>query len=383
MPIGFKPSPRPTIGIEEEFQLCDLETGDLVPKADEIMSSAGPELRKHLSYDLLLTLVEANTKISGSVEEGIEDLVDKRRQVQALAELSACTLGMTGTHPYADPHQQRFVSTPDYQWVKEQLGYVAQRNITFGLHVHIGVDDAERAIYVANRMRLWIGPLIALAANSPYLDGVDTGWDAARVYVFGAFPRAGIPPKLRSYDEFAAQMDALIAASAITKPRQIWWNVRVHPEYGTVEFRACDVQISVPRTAAIVALVQALVVAYGDAHRAGKPEPYLPGAYLEDLRWKGMRFGLNGDVVDAETSEVISMPALVERMVEVAWPAATKLGTTGYLDVVSEILQLGNGAAAQRVALAEEGGDLRKLQHRLLREAVEKGIRHPGLDSLG
>ncbi len=383
MPIGFKPSPRPTIGIEEEFQLCDLETGDLVPKADEIMSSAGPELRKHLSYDLLLTLVEANTKISGSVEEGIEDLVDKRRQVQALAELSACTLGMTGTHPYADPHQQRFVSTPDYQWVKEQLGYVAQRNITFGLHVHIGVDDAERAIYVANRMRLWIGPLIALAANSPYLDGVDTGWDAARVYVFGAFPRAGIPPKLRSYDEFAAQMDALIAASAITKPRQIWWNVRVHPEYGTVEFRACDVQISVPRTAAIVALVQALVVAYGDAHRAGEPEPYLPGAYLEDLRWKGMRFGLNGDVVDAETSEVISMPALVERMVEVAWPAATKLGTTGYLDVVSEILQLGNGAAAQRVALAEEGGDLRKLQHRLLREAVEKGIRHPGLDSLG
>ncbi len=383
MPIGFEPSPLPTIGIEEEFQLCDLESGDLVPKADEIMASAGPELRKHLSYDLLLTLIEANTKISESVEEGIEDLVDKRRQVQALAELSACTLGMTGTHPYADPHQQRFVSTPDYQWVREQLGYVAQRNITFGLHVHIGVDDAERAVYVANRMRLWIGPLIALAANSPYLDGVDTGWDAARVYTFGAFPRAGIPPKLRSYEEFAAQMDALIAASAITKPRQIWWNVRVHPEYGTVEFRACDVQISVPRTAAIVALVQALVVAYGDAHRAGKPEPYLPGAYLEDLRWKGMRFGLSADVIDAETSEVVSMPTLVERMVEVAWPAAAKLGTTGYLDIVSEILQLGNGAAAQRAALAEEGGDLRKLQHRLLREAVEKGIRQPGLDSLG
>ena len=347
MPIGFEPSPLPTIGIEEEFQLCDLESGDLVPKADEIMAAAGPELRKHLSYDLLLTLIEANTKISESVEEGIEDLVDKRRQAQALAELSACTLGMTGTHPYADPHQQRFVSTPDYQWVREQLGYVAQRNITFGLHVHIGVDDAERAVYVANRMRLWIGPLIALAANSPYLDGVDTGWDAARVYAFGAFPRAGIP------------------------------------EYGTVEFRACDVQISVPRTAAIVALVQALVVAYGDAHRAGKPEPYLPGAYLVDLRWKGMRFGLSADVIDAETSEVVSMPALVERMVEVAWPAATKLGTTGYLDIVSEILQLGNGAAAQRAALAEEGGDLRKLQHRLLREAVEKGIRQPGLDSLG
>ena len=383
MPIQFEPSLHPTIGIEEEFQLCDPESGDLVPKADEIMASASPELRKHLSYDLLLTLIEANTKISASVEEGIEDLLDKRRQVQALAEQSLCTLGMTGTHPYADPHEQRFVSTPDYQWVREQLGYIAQRNITFGLHVHIGVDDAERAVYVANRMRLWIGPLIALAANSPYLDGVDTGWDAARVYAFGAFPRAGIPPRLKSYDAFAAQMDVLIDAGAITKPRQIWWNVRVHPQYGTVEFRACDVQSSVPRTAAIVALVQALVVAYGDAHRAGQPEPYLPGAYLEDLRWKGMRFGLNADVIDAETAEVISMPSLVERMVEVAWPAATKLGTTQYLDLVPEILQTGNGATAQREALVAEGGDLRKLQHRLLREAVEKGIRDPSPGPLG
>ena len=129
--------------------------------------------------------------------------------------------------------------------------------------------------------------------------------------------------------------------------------------------------------------MQALVVAYGDAHRAGEPEPYLPGAYLEDLRWKGMRFGLNADVIDAETAEVISMPSLVERMVEVAWPAATKLGTTQYLDLVPEILQTGNGATAQREALVAEGGDLRKLQHRLLREAVEKGIRDPSPGPLG
>ncbi|HJO30777.1 MAG TPA: hypothetical protein QGG30_09870, partial [Acidobacteriota bacterium] len=134
---------------------------------------------------------------------------------------------------------------------------------------------------------------------------------------------------------------------------------------------------------AIVALVQALVVAYGDAHRAGEPEPYLPGAYLEDLRWKGMRFGLSADVIDAETAKVVSMPALVERMVGVAWPAATKLGTTKYLDVISKILQFGNGATAQREALVAEGGDLRKLQHRLLQEAVEKGIRDPSLGRPG
>jgi carboxylate-amine ligase len=131
------------------------------------------------------------------------------------------------------------------------------------------------------------------------------------------------------------------------------------------------------RTAAIVALVQALVVAYGDAHRVGEPEPYLPGAYLEDLRWKGMRFGLDADVIDAETSEVISMPEFVGRMVEVARPAAEKLGTIEYFDVVSEILRAGNGATRQRAALLEEGGDIRQLQLRLLREAAEKGIRDP------
>ena len=377
MPIAFEPSPRPTLGIEEEFQLCDPHTGDLVPKADDIMAAADARLRERLSYDLLLTLVEANTEVSETVDEGIENLLDKRRKVQALAEATGCTLGMTGTHPYADPKQQQIVDTPDYHWVSDQLGYVAQRNITFGLHVHVGVDDAERAVYIANRMRLWIGPLIALAANSPYLDGVDTGWDAARVYAFGAFPRAGIPPRLGSYGEFAEQMDALIAAAAITKPRQIWWNVRVHPQYGTVEFRACDVQASVPRTAAIVALVQALVVAYGDAHRAGEPEPYLPGAFLEDLRWKGMRFGLDADVIDAETSEVLSMPDFIGRMVEVARPAAAKLGTSPYLEAVSDILSSGNGATAQRAALEEEGGDLRRLQLRLLQEAAESGIRNP------
>ncbi len=377
MPIAFEPSPRPTLGIEEEFQLCDPISGDLVPKADAIMEAADPQLRERLSYDLLQTLVEANTEISESVDEGITNLLDKRRRVQELAQAAGCTLGMTGTHPYADPKEQQIVDTPDYHWVRDQLGYVAQRNITFGLHVHVGVDDGERAVYIANRMRLWIGPLIALAANSPFLDNVDTGWDAARVYAFGAFPRAGIPPHLGSYSEFAEQIDVLIAAAAITKPRQIWWNVRVHPQFGTVEFRACDVQASVPRTASIVALVQALVVAYGDAHRAGEPEPPMPGAYLEDLRWKGMRFGLDADVIDAETSEILSMKDFVGRMVEVAWPAAEKLGTTAYLDVVTEILRSGNGATAQRAALVEEGGDLQRLQLRLLAETAESGIRNP------
>ncbi len=379
MPIAFEPSPRPTLGIEEEYQICDPKTGNLLPMVDFIMDHADPELRERLSYDLLLTLIEANTEVSETVGEAIDNLLDKRRKVQALAEQGGCTLGLTGTHPFADPKEQRFVDTPDYQWVHDQLGYVAQRNITFGLHVHVGVDDGDRAVYIANRMRKWIGPLIGLAANSPFLDGVDTGWDAARVYSFGVFPRAGIPPRLASYDEFAAQIDGLIASGAITKPRQIWWNVRVHPQFGTVEFRACDVQLSLAHTSAIVALIQALVVAYGDAHRAGEPEPELAWAYLEDARWKGMRFGLDADVIHAETGVVMPMPDYVREMRRVAAPAAEKLGTSAYLDVVDDMLRIGNEATAQRAMLKECDGDLRCLHLQLLEMALEEGIRNPVL----
>jgi len=379
MPIPFKPSPRPTLGIEEEYQLCDPQSGDLVPKVDYIMAHADPALRERLSYDLILSLVEANTEVSENVDEGIDNLLDKRRKVQALAEEAGCTLGLGGTHPYADPMKTEFVDTPDYAWVHEQLGYVAQRNITFGLHVHVGIDDGERAVYVANRMRQWIGPLIAVAANSPYLDGVDTGWNAARLYAFGAFPRAGIPPRLRSYESFAQEIDALIAAGAITKPRQIWWNVRVHPQYGTVEFRACDVQRSLRRTAAITAVVQALMVGYADAHRAGEEEPDLHGTYLEDQRWKGMRFGLDADVIDAESGAVLSMPDYVRQMIDVATPAADKLGTRHHLETLHEILRDGNEASQQRALLQEMDGDLQRMQLELLERALEHGIRNPGV----
>lgn len=377
MSIAYRGSPQPTLGIEEEYQLCDPQTGDLVPLVDDLLERADDELRPHLGYDLLQALIEANTGVNETVEAAMDDLLEKRRAVQRLAEASGCTLGLTGTHPFADPKEQAFVDTPDYQWVADQLGYVAQRNLTFGLHVHVGVDDGDRALYVANRLRQWIGPLIALAANSPFLDGVDTGWSAARIYAFGAFPRAGMPPRIDTWAEFSDQIERLIDAGAITKPRQIWWNIRAHPEYGTVEVRVFDVQASVPRTATMVAISQALVVTYADAHRRGEPEPQLAGAYLEDLRWKGMRFGLEGDVVDPLTGEVVSMRDYVGRMVELARPAADRLGTGTYLDHVSVILKEGNGATRQRALYEGCDGDIRATQLRLLEEARVSGIEDP------
>lgn len=380
MPFPFNASSRPTLGIEEEFQICDPATGDLVPVADRVMGQAGAELAKYLSYDLLLGLIEVNTDVAEDVEEAMAMVLHGRRRVQALVEELGCTLGMTGTHPFAVASEQRTVDTEAYRWVYDQLRYVAQRNLTFGMHVHVGVDDADRAIYVANRMRQWIGPLIALSANSPFLDGVDTGWESARCYAFGAFPRAAMPPRFLDWSDFEGQIERFVAAESITRPRQIWWNVRAHPTYGTVEMRCCDMQASLRRTASLVALVQALVVTYAEAHRRGEPEPELPHADLEDGRFKGMRFGLEGRLVDPARGEAMSMRDYVRRMLEVAAAAAAELGTTAYLRVAEEVLEQGSGSTWQRQLASELGGDLRAVQLRLLERARRDGIEEPDLE---
>lgn len=378
MRYPFEPSPRPTLGIEEEYQICDPKTGALVPRVDGLMGHADDELRRWLSYDLIQGLIETATGIAENVAQGMADIADKRRRIQALAEAEGCTLGITGTHPYADPKATVFVENESYRWVRGQLHYVARRNITFGMHVHVGVGSAERAVYVNNRMRRWIGPLIALAANSPFLDEVDTGWDSARSFTFGTFPRSGVPPTLRSWDHFEELMVHLTEARSIEKMRHIWWNVRPHPMYGTVEVRACDVQTSLRRTALIVALSQALIVTYGDRHAAGEPEAPLERTYLEDGRFKGMRFGLDCDVVDAETGEVMPMRDQVRAMVDFAGDAAAKLGTEDYLAEAGVVLEQGNGAAAQRRLAYELGGDLHRVQRRLLEIAREQ-IESPDL----
>lgn len=380
MPFPFNASPRPTLGIEEEYQICDPASGDLVPVAHRAMAEADPELARYLSYDLLLGLIEVNTDVAEDVEEGMAMVLDRRRRVQALVEELGCTLGMTGTHPFAVAAEQRTVDTEAYRWVYDQLRYVAQRNLTFGMHVHVGVDDADRAIYVANRMRQWIGPLIALSANSPFLDGVDTGWESARCYAFGAFPRAAMPPRFRDWSDFEGQIERFMAADSITRPRQIWWNVRAHPSYGTVEVRCCDMQASLRRTASLVALVQALVVTYAEAHRRGEREPKMPRADLEDGRFKGMRFGLEGRVIDPVSGEALSMRDYIRQMLEVAGEAAADLGTTRYLRVAEEVLEEGTGSARQRQLASQLGGDLRAVQRRLLETARTDGIDNSDLE---
>jgi carboxylate-amine ligase len=357
-----------TLGIEEEYQVCDPRTGDLAPGVERILAAAPAAIRERLSYELLHTVLEGNTPVTASVEEAVSYLRNLRRQLFSTADELGLTLGLAGTHPFARWQDQGFVDTPDYQWVGDQLRYLAQRNLSFGMHVHVGVADREERVSLNNRLRRWMSPLLALSCSSPFFEGVPTGFLSIRTHVFGAFPRTGFPPRFRGHADYLATIEALTAAGSITKRRQVWWNVRPRESYRTVEVRVMDVQLSLRRLRGFTALVQALVARDLRELRDGRPEEDLREAYLADGVWKAMRFGLEGTIVDPEDGRTLPMRDAIEEMLAWAAPAAHELGTEGDLGILEEILAEGTEAEAQ-LALYHELGDVRSVQLELLARA--------------
>ncbi len=360
-----------TLGIEEEYQVCDPRTGNLAPGVERILEAAPPPLRERLSYELLHTVLEGNTAVSATVDEALANVLALRRELFGLAERLDLALGLSGTHPFARWSDQEFVDTPDYQWVGDQLRYLARRNLSFGLHVHVGVADPEARVSVNNRLRRWLAPLLALSCSSPFFEGIDTGFLSIRTHVFGAFPRTGYPPRFRSHADWRATVDALIAAGSIAKARQIWWNVRPRESYRTVEVRVTDVQVSLRRLRGLTAAVQALVAADLRDIRDGRGEEHLRDAYLADALFKAMRFGLEGAIADPASGVALPMRDAVGLMLERALPSARELGTEADVRILEEVLARGTEAEEQ-LALRRELGDLGRVQLRLLERAREE-----------
>jgi len=360
-----------TLGIEEEYQVCDPRTGDLTPGVERLLERAWPALRERMAFELLHSVLEGNTAVAESVEDAMAMILRLRRDLFTVAEQLDLALGLGGTHPFARWSDQGFVDTPDYQWVGEQLRYLALRNLSFGLHVHVGVRDPEARVSINNRMRRWLAPLLALSCNSPFLEGVDTGFLSIRTHVFGSFPRTGLPPPLRNYEDYLSTVASLTAAQSINKPRQVWWNVRPRDEYGTIEVRVMDVQVSLRRVRGFTAVTQALVAGYLREIGDGRPEEDLREAFLSDALFKAMRFGLDARIVDPASGTTLTIREAVDAMVERALPAARELGTEKDLAILEEILAQGTEAEAQ-LELFRELGDLRRLQLRLLEKAREE-----------
>ena len=344
-----------TIGVEEEYMLCDPVSGELINRADEIMDLLDKDLKPRYSYELILSEIEVNTSVSNSVKMAMKEISFLRNNTMKLGEKLGFRIGISGTHPTALCKDQLFVQNDSYNWVVEQLNYYAKRNVTFAMHVHIAVKDEHYAICIANALRQWIAPLLALSTNSPFFEGENTGMRSSRTMQFGVFPRTNIPMRFKNFSEYKILIDNYLSSDTIAKPRQIWWKIRPHMEFGTIEFRICDVQRSLKNVEMITAISQALVYqASKDLDNRCLLESFNM-EYLNDALWKAARFPLTSQMIDPQTNTVCTLLDQIYKMKEYIKNALKYWNNQHINNYIDFIIKNGT-EADQQVKVYEESG---------------------------
>jgi glutamate---cysteine ligase / carboxylate-amine ligase len=336
-----------TIGIEEEYQLLSAESHELVPRFDEIADEAGDE---RVRQELMTSVLEAATGIHGRVGDAVDEVREIRGRLRDAADRRGARIASAGTHPFSRWEHQEITDSPRYQGVVEELRWVAEQVAIFGLHVHVAVPSADAAAAVTTAMRTHVPELLALSANSPYWQGHATGLASTRSKVFEVMPRSGLPPRLDSYAEFEQLVERGAAAGFFQDYTYLWWDVRPHPNLGTVELRAFDAQTRVESVAAIGALTQGLVATFAEE----RPPPQ-PRTFVDENKWRAARYGLDADLVDLERDRERPARVAIEELVEQAAPYARRLGCADELAEVDGILRRGGGTAEQRRASEREG----------------------------
>lgn len=310
-----------TVGIEEEFALLDPVTLDLVPRFEELRDCArsqDPLLAEGITGELISSEIEIISGRGENLADAFSRQRERRRRLFALASRQGATLAATGTHPWADYRQQPIIDTEHYRRVEQGLKYVAWRNNTFSLHVHVGVRDINRAVLVCDRLRPVLPLLLAVSANSPYLDGRDSGLHTARTQSFTRnFPRCGIPDAFGGWSAYREYIEFLLRTRSIVEFTQVWWSVRPHFEFGTVEVRICDAQGTVPESEALASLMVACVAQAARDIDEGVPFSDPPPRLLEENMWRAIRHGLDGHMIDLERAQEYPAAAIVERLA--AW----------------------------------------------------------------
>ena len=329
-----------TIGIEEEYMICDSE-GNLINKADNIMAALEDHMHDRFSYELIQSEIESNTSICQSVDESIDELLDLRSYLKKIGDKHDYNIGISGTHPTALPSKQEFIQNESYNWVKDNLRYYASRNITFSNHFHIGVNNLDTAIRITNSLRKWTAPLLALSSNSPFFEGIHTGFHSSRTMNFGNFPRTHIPPKIKSEKDFLNLISILKDSDAIAKDRHIWWKIRPHTDYGTIEFRMCDAQRSIKRVKMLAAICQALVYQSSIDLDNNQLEEDYDYELLLDSVWKACRFGQEGKISNFADNGVISIKNSVLDMINYAKEGLCFFNKLDIIETVEDILSNG------------------------------------------
>jgi carboxylate-amine ligase len=363
---GFDAGQDLTVAVEEEFAILDPATHGLVNRFEEFAEAAvGTELEGHLVGELIASEVEVRTGRRETFEEAAQVMSKRRRQLVAIAADLDVSLCATGTHPWSPWQEQRIIDTPHYRTNDELLRYVVWRNNSFGLHVHVGIRGADRAIAVTNALRSFLPELLAFSASSPFVEGVYTYLHSARTEIFTRmFPRCGVPDLFDDWAAYERYVRFLYDTGSITEHTQIWWSVRPHLAFPTVEIRICDGQPHLADAQALAALLFGLTARIARALDEGEPLPAHPNHLIEENLWRAIRYGLSESFIDLDKREVLPTRKRLEQLLEWIAPVADELGVSAYLRLPER------NAAERQIALCEAGESLEAIYAREVLEPV-------------
>lgn len=369
---AFVENEYPTVGVEQEFHLIDSETGELVSCVDKVLENLDERMRDSLCYELFHSVLEHKSAVCETIDELMDDVVVARRKIAEACEKADVRLAAAASHPFSDWRNQKVIANEHYQWVASECMYSARRMIAFGLHVHVGMQSAESALYAMYEMRRWAYPLLALSANSPFFEGQQTGMASTRTILFGCMPRTLMPPDFENFAGLEAFYEQLLATGDIMAPGDLWWSIRPQPPLGTVELRVLDLPTDVRRLAALAAIVQAVMAMYQNRFKSGAEPSKLIPAYIEQNRWKAIRHGLDGKILEPQTGEILTMREQIARLIDMISPTAEQLGSTSHIDFARKMLDEGTEAEWQISMCKALGGDLRALELEIAKQTLKR-----------
>lgn len=365
-PPRFRHNDWPTLGVELEFPLIDARTMALTSSFDAVHVDIPARFVERVKPELMQCYLEINTEVCRTVSEVAQDLEEKIRVVEQAAERVGVKLLWSATHPFSLWHQQKITDKERYQGLVELLQETARRLVVFGLHVHVGLDTGDKAVMVADRILRHLPTLLALSCNSPYWNGRDTGLHSQRSKVMADLPSAGLPPLMRNWSEYLWLLRHMVNTGFVQTIREVWWDVRPHHNFGTIEVRICDMPCDLKTVLAMTALIQCLVHALSEEIDRGTYQHDSHPMMVRLNKWRACRYGLSTDLVDPYTEESTPARHVVRKLASNLMGVARDLDCEAYMDLVMELSEKPTGSERQRALAEQSGGDLTEMVRRMI-----------------
>jgi glutamate---cysteine ligase / carboxylate-amine ligase len=349
-----------TLGIEEEYQVIDPITRELISHDQQIVTNAAKSLNDQVKAEMHQAVVEVGTNICEDIQDARQQITHLRRSISNTAEDLGFKIGAAGTHPFSKWENQMITPNPRYDEIVNELQDTARSNLIFGLHVHVGMEDKNMALHLVNSMRYFLPHVYALSTNSPFWEGRNTGFKSFRSKVFDKFPRTGIPGIFDNYAQYENYVNLLVKTRCIDNPKKIWWDIRIHPVFPTLEVRICDVPMTVDETICIAALIQALVAKLYKLRTQNLNFMNYHRALINENKWRAGRYGIEGKMIDFGLEKEVETKLLMQEFVDFVDDVLDDLGSREEVEYIFKMLENGTGADRQ-LKIWEETKDLTKV----------------------